>query len=162
MLFLGFRMQTACRKTGLRVRRGFTILELMIVIVVAGILMTVGFPKIHDIMVQQRVLRASTAVQNSLEAAFAIAGRNRRPIRISWNSSTMQLAVTDRNGTVFYRRTGLGQDPYGLTSGNVTVSHSPIEVYPNGLANLPDTITLSTGSVTKHVIMSRGGMVQIK
>ncbi len=155
-------MQTACRKSGLRARRGFTILELIIVIVVAGVVMTIGFPKVHDLMVQQRVSRASTAVQNTLEAAFAIAGRNRRPIRISWDSSKMQLAVTDRAGTVFYRRTGLGQDPYGLTSSDVTFSASPIEVFPNGLANDSLTITLSTGGVTKKVGMSRGGMVYIK
>ena len=155
-------MQTACRKFRLRARRGFTILELIIVIVVAGVMMTVGFPKVHNIMVQQRVARASAAVQNTLEAAFAIAGRNRRPIRITWSSSTMQLAITDRAGTVFYRRTGLGQDPYGLKSTDVTVWQTPVEVYPNGLANSSDTITFSTGGVTKKLVMTRGGMVYIK
>jgi hypothetical protein len=101
-------------------------------------------------------------VENSLESAFAIAARNRRPIRITWSSTTMQLAVTDRAGTVFYRRTGLGQDPYGLTSSNVTFSKSPIEIYPNGLANSPLTITLTRDNVKKKVVMSRGGMVQIE
>jgi prepilin-type N-terminal cleavage/methylation domain-containing protein len=155
-------MQTACRQSRLRARRAFTILELIVVLVVAGVIMAIALPKVHYLMVQQRISRASTAVENSLESAFAIASRNRRPIRITWSSTTMQLAVTDRAGTVFYSRTGLGQDPYGLTSSNVTFSQSPIEIYPNGLANSPLTITLTRDNVTKKVVMSRGGMVQIK
>ena len=155
-------MQTACRQSGLRVRRAFTMLEVLVVIVIAGILMAISFPKLHNLMVHQRMARAASAAQSSLESAFAIAGRNRRPIRISWSSSAMQLDVTDRAGTTYYRRTGLGQSPYGLTASNVTFSQSPIEVYPNGLANSPLTITFNLGTDSTHVVMSRAGMVKIQ
>ena len=143
-------------------RSGFTLLELMMVIVVLGIVSAVSAGRIHDLIIQQRVARASTAVQNSLEAAFALASRNRQPVRISWSASSMQLGITDRAGTVFYRRVGLGPDAYGLRSGDVAVSRSLLEVYPNGLANDTLAIVLSGSGVVKTVRMTRAGLVRIE
>jgi len=118
----------------------------------------------HDVIVQQRVYRASNDIQTNVEAAWALAARNRRPIRIAWNSSTMQLKITDRAGTTTFRTASLGQDPYGLLSSNVTFSSSPIEVYPDGLASDTLRITLSVTSVSPAVIkriwVSRAGLVQ--
>ena len=162
MLSLRCCMQTACRQSGLRSRRAFTMLETLVVIIVVGILMAVSYPKMHNQLVHQRIARAASAAQNSLETAFAIAARNRRPIRISWSSSAMQLDVTDRAGTTYYRRTGLGQSPYGLLSSNVTFSQSPVEVYPNGLANSALTITFNVQGDSTHVVMSRAGMVKLQ
>lgn len=143
-------------------RTGFTILELLTVMVVVGLISTISAGRIRDLMVQQRLARAATVIQTNAEAAFAIAVRNRRPIRISWNSSAMQMDVTDRAGTTLYRKVGLGQDPYGLSSGTVTFSRSPLEVYPNGLANDTLLITLSSNSVKKKIYITRAGLVQFK
>src|SRR5205085_2037663 len=117
--------------------------------------------RIHDLIIQQRVARAATAVQNDLEAAFAIAGRNRHPVRIVWDSTARQLGLTDRAGTTAYRHTGLGKDPYGLTGNGVSFSRSPVEVYPNGLANDTLIITFTAPNITRRVRMSRSGLVQI-
>ena len=143
-------------------RAGFTLLELLTVIVMVGVISAISAGKIHDLMVQQRLARAATVIQTNTEAAFAIASRNRRPIRITWNSSAMQLDVTDRAGTTLYRKVGLGQDPYGLTSGTVTFSRSPLEVYPNGLANDTLLITLASNNVTKKIRISRAGLVNLQ
>lgn len=135
--------------------------ELILVLTIVGITFAISVGRIHDMMIQQRIARAATAVQNDLEGAFALASRNRRPIRISWNSATMQLDVTDRAGTMAYRHTSLGQ-AYGMKASTVSFSSSPVEVYPNGMSNQPLTITLSQESVTKNVRMSRTGMVVIR
>ena len=82
-----------------RARAGFSMVELILVLTIVGITFAISVGRIHDMMIQQRIARAATAVQNDLEGAFALASRNRRPIRISWNSATMQLDVTDRAGT---------------------------------------------------------------
>ena len=60
-----------------------------------------------------------------------------------------------------YRHTSLGQDPYGL-KGGVKFSRSPLEVYPNGMANDTLTITFSTNGYIKRVRMSRTGMLVIR
>lgn len=141
---------------------GFTMLEMLIALMLVGIVSMLSAGRIHKIMVQQRVARAATSVQTDLEAAFAIAARNRQPIRIAWNSGKMQMQVTDRAGTVYYRRTPLGKEAYGLTSSGVTFSTNPLEVYPNGLAANTLTIVLSNEGSSRTIRMSRGGMVRIQ
>ncbi len=140
--------------------------EMISVVVVGGIMAAISAARIHDLVIQSRVSRAATAVENDLEGAFAIAVRDRRPVRISWNSGLLQLDVTDRAGTTYYRKTNLGQDEYGFTSGNVSFSRSPLEIYPNGLAgdtlNITLTATLSKSTITKQVRMSRAGLIQIQ
>jgi prepilin-type N-terminal cleavage/methylation domain-containing protein len=145
-----------------RVRHGFTLIELLVVLVIAGVVGGLSAGKFHAIMIQQRVARAATAVQNDLESAFATAARNRRPIRIRWSSSSLQVTVTDRSGANVYRRTNLGRDSYGLTAADVNVSDTPVDVYPNGLADDTLMITFSVENVTKRVRMSRAGLVTIQ
>jgi prepilin-type N-terminal cleavage/methylation domain-containing protein len=145
-----------------RSRRGFSILELVVAIVVIGILASISVGKMHDVIVQQRVYRASNIVQTNVEAAWALAARNRRPIRISWDASSSQMRITDRAGTTTFRKASLGADPYGLAAGTVTFSSSPIEVYPDGLASdtLLITLSITSPAVTKKIWVSRAGLVQ--
>lgn len=143
-------------------RAGFSMIEMMAALVVVGITSAMSAGRIHDLIIQQRIVRAATAAQNDLEAAFALAVRNRKPIRIVWSATDMQLGVTDRAGTIAFRHTGLGPDAYGLRSGDVSFSSSPVEVYPNGLASDTLTITLTGPNVTKRVRMTRAGMVMIQ
>ncbi len=145
-----------------RRRSGFTVLETMVVVVILGITSSITVGKIYQMMVWNRIQRAATAVQSDLESAFAISVRNHVPIRISWNSSTMQMAVTDRAGTTAFRHTNLGMGAYGLRSSDVSFSASPVEVYPDGLANNSLTITISHTNISKHVSMTRTGMVVIQ
>jgi prepilin-type N-terminal cleavage/methylation domain-containing protein len=143
-------------------RAGFTMLEMMVVLVIVGITTAMTAGRIQALMVQNRVQRAATAVQNDIEAAFAIASRDRRPIRISWNPATMQMSVTDRAGTTAFRRTTLGIAAYGLRRTDVSFSSNPIEIYPDGLAPNALTITISKFNYTKSVVMSRSGLVLVQ
>lgn len=142
-----------------RRRQGFTLLELMVVVFVAAVVTAMSFGKIQALMVQSRIHSASTAMQNDIEAAFALASRNRTPIRISWSSGDQQLRVSDRNGIV-YRHLNLGS-AYGLTSSNVTFSRNPVEVYPSGLAQDTLLVTLSAYGDTSKVWVSKGGLVKV-
>jgi hypothetical protein len=74
----------------------------------------------------------------------------------------MQLGVTNRAGTTAFRHTTLGMDGYGLRTRDVRFSRNPIEVYPNGLAQDTLTITLTRSGMTKHIRMSRAGLVLIQ
>jgi len=141
--------------------RGFTLLEVLVVLIFAGVVTAMSVGRIHTLTVKGRLRRAATATRNDIEAAFAIAVRNRQPVRIAWSSSTRQLVVTDRAGTTYFRRSNLGS-VYGLAASNVAFSASPIEVYPNGLANNPLTITLTVESAADTVIVTRSGLIQVK
>jgi prepilin-type N-terminal cleavage/methylation domain-containing protein len=143
-----------------RPRRGFSLFEVITVLVLIGVLTSISIGKMRDVMTQQRLYRASNIVQTNVEAAWALAARNRRPIRISWDAVNRQMRVTDRGATTTFRRASLGQDPYGLPPGSVTFSKDTLEVYPNGLANDTLLITLSTTGLAKKVWVSRAGLVQ--
>ena len=142
-----------------RLSRGFTLLEVLVVMIIAAVVTAMSVGRIHSLTVQQRLQRAVTATQNDIEAAYAIAVRNRRPVRIAWSSGTRQLVVTDRAGTTFFRRSNLGT-VYGLAAAGVKFSRSPIEIYPDGLANDTLLITLTVENVTKRVRVSRSGLVR--
>jgi len=137
-------------------------LETMVVLVVVGVLSTMSIGKLHKILVQQRVTRAANSLRSDIEGAFTIANRNRAPVRITWNSTKMQLQVTNRAGTTYFRRTPFGKEAYGLSASNVTFSSSPVEVYPNGFANSALTITVTLEGNTKTVSVSRAGLVRVQ
>ena len=149
-------------RTRTRSRSGFTLLETVVVLVIVGVTSSMSVGKIYQLMVMTRIQRAATSVRNDMEGAFALAVRNRRPMRISWNSTTQQMAVTDRAGTTVFRRTNLSLGSFGLRSSDVSFSASPIEVYPDGFASDTLTITISRSSITKQIRMSRAGMVRIQ
>ena len=150
---------------GLRSRRAFTLMEVLIVVILVGIIMATAAPRVTGIRTQQRVIRAASVVQTDMELAYAIATRNRAPIKLTWSSSVsaMQLKVTDRAGTTTYKTTDF--KTLGLSNGDVTVSSSSVTVFPNGFAS--DTLSM-TFSVTvdgknykRRVRMSRAGLVKV-
>jgi type II secretory pathway pseudopilin PulG len=136
-------------------------LEMMVVLVIVGITGTVTAGRVHALIIKSRIQRASTAVRNDLEAAFALAARNRRPIHIEWSSSKMQLVVMDRSDVTAFRRTTLGMGGYGLRTKDVRFSSSPIDVFPNGMAGDTLNIRFSRSGNVTHVRMSRTGLIQL-
>jgi prepilin-type N-terminal cleavage/methylation domain-containing protein len=144
------------------VRAGYTIIELLVVVAIGGVMAKLSMGKIHDLMSQQRVVHAATSVQNDLEAAFQIAGRNRAPVRIAWDADAQQFSLTNRAGTMVFRKTNLSRQAYGFGRNAVSVSSSPLEVYPNGLAADTLLVTITSNGFTKKLRMSRAGLVQAR
>lgn len=149
----------------LRARRGFSILEMLVVVVLVGIIMSMAGLRVTNMITQQRVVRAAGTVQTDLELAFAAAGRNRAPTKIvfSSSSSAILLRVTDRTGSTEYKRTDFKQ--LGLSNGDVTVSNAAVTVFPNGFADGTLTVTISVtknGVLYKRVVsMTRAGLVKV-
>jgi Tfp pilus assembly protein FimT len=137
-------------------------IELLVVLMLGGVMATLSIGKVHTLMTQQRVVHAATAIQNDLEAAFQIAGRNRKPVQIVWDSTAQQFSVKDRSGSMYYRKINLSQQAYGFGSGAVTASQLRTTVFPNGLAESDLLITISSNGVTKRLHMSRAGLVNIQ
>src|SRR4051812_35589264 len=134
----------------LRARHGFSLMEMLVVVILVGIIMSVAGVRVSGMMTQQRVIRAASTIQTQMETAFAMAGRNRVPIRILFatSASAITLKVTDRAGTTTYG-TPLDFKQLGLSNGNVTVSSSDVTVFPNGFAS--DTLSV-------QVLVTRNGV----
>ncbi len=145
-------------------RFGFTIIEMLAVLVIMGLLVGISIGRISATITQQRLNRAAIALSGDLESAFSLAQRDRKPVTISFNTGTMELSIADAaSGTVF-RKTSLGN--FDLKASNVTLSRTSLNVYPAGLADDSLSITLSAtlGNTTysHRVRMTRGGLVQVK
>jgi prepilin-type N-terminal cleavage/methylation domain-containing protein len=149
---------------GTRARPAFSLIELLTVLTLIGIIVGFSANRVSMMMAQHRVARAAQSVQNTVESAFSIAGRNRRPITIRWTSANRMFSVTDRAGTTTFRTTELG-DAYGVNNSNITFSSNSIEVFPNGLASDTLLITISTVrnglTISRRVHVSRAGLVRI-
>jgi prepilin-type N-terminal cleavage/methylation domain-containing protein len=145
-----------------RARSGYTILELAIVMTIGGIVTAMSMGKVHTLLSQQRVVHAATAIQNDLEAAFQIAGRNRKPVQIKYESDKQRFTVGDLTGSMVYRRTNLSAQAYGFSSTSITLSTNPLKVYPSGFAESDLLITISSNGITKKLSMTRTGLVQTK
>lgn len=130
-----------------------------LIVIVVGVSMA----KAGKVITQNKVQRAAQKWQTDVQQAFAIAGRNRRPVILRWSSSLLELQVTDRAQTTVFRRSGVGaQAGLGLTASDVTVYPTALTVFPNGLAADTMYIRLSKNGYTKILRVSRAGIVRLQ
>jgi prepilin-type N-terminal cleavage/methylation domain-containing protein len=142
---------------------GFSLIELLVVVTIVGIAAGLSLPKIAQIQNQSKVQRATRAASYDIQQAFAIAGRNRAPVKLTWSSSTMQLRVTNLAGSTVYRRTGFGTGGgYGFSSSEVSVTPSTLVVFPTGLAADTLVFQVTRTGYSKKVRVSKSGMVRLQ
>lgn len=142
---------------------GFSLIELLVAVTIIGIAAGISIPKIAKIQNQTKVQRATQAMSQDVQQAFAIAGRNRAPVKLTWHSGTMQLRITNMAGSTVYRRTGLGDGGgYGFSSSEVSVTPSTLVVFPNGLAADTLVIQVTRSGYAKKVRVSKSGMVRLQ
>lgn len=143
-------------------RRGFTMLELLAVLVITGVVTGLSMGRFTALLAHERVAKAAVGIANDIGTGFAIPGRIRRPVRITVDTAQMQLVITDRAQTTTYRQTPFGSR-YNLKSSNVTFyPSSALEIYPNGFASDTMLITLSSNGFSQRVRVSKSGMVQVQ
>jgi hypothetical protein len=119
----------------------------------------VGFTRIVN---QVRLDRAAQTVSYDLQMAFSIVGRNRKPVRIAWDSANVRFLITDRSDTLLFRTRPMGPDsPYKLDKTMFTISSPMIEIYPPGLAADSLNIHIVNQDQKRTVSMQRGGLVRV-
>jgi prepilin-type N-terminal cleavage/methylation domain-containing protein len=143
-------------------RPGFTMLELLVVLSIIAVITSfamVGFTRIVN---QVRMDQAAQTVSYDLQMAFSIVGRNRKPVRIAWDSANVRFLITDRSDTLLFRTRTMGPDsPYKLNNTMFTVSKSMIEIYPPGLAADSLNIRIVNKDLKRTISMQRGGLVRV-
>ena|SRR5690349_976254 len=143
-------------------RRGFSVIELIAVVVILGIMASFAGPALSRIVRHQRVNRAATVIATDLQNAFAVAARQRQPVRVQADANTRSYQFIDRKtGTVLRIRTFYGDtSEYHLSK--LQFTPATIDVFPSGISSAAVTIDLANGDYAKQITASTAGFIRIK
>ncbi|HEX6627449.1 MAG TPA: prepilin-type N-terminal cleavage/methylation domain-containing protein [Gemmatimonadaceae bacterium] len=144
------------------VRLGFSIMELMAVVVILGIMASFAGPALSRITRHQRVNRAATVIASDLQNAFAVAARQRQPVRIQADQNTRSYQFIDRKtGNVLRIRTFYG-DTSEYRLGKLVFTPATVDVFPSGISSSQIVVDLGNGDYNKQITASTAGFIRIK
>jgi prepilin-type N-terminal cleavage/methylation domain-containing protein len=146
----------------MRIRHGFTVIELLAVLIMGTILLAAAAPAVSRSLTQTRVQRAAAVIAADLQLAHTLAARQRAPVRITVQSTERIVRVHRGSSpdTVFSERRLDETSEYSL--GTMVASATAITVFPNGMASGPLTLTLQAGGSSRIVSMTRVGQVRVR
>ena len=126
---------------------------------VLGLLVMITVNKTSRIMRHERVNRAAQVLVQDLQNGFAMAGRQRAPVRLTFTPSTKSYVFTDRaSGAVFQTRSMASGTEFQLSA--LTSTATTVDVLPNGIGSIPFTVTLTLGDFIRTVNASSAGFVR--
>lgn len=145
-----------------RSQKGFTLVELMIVVAIIAIMATFAFPAYQDWMVRNRLNGAARQVMSDfMEARMKAASQNNRFRVLFLDSHRYKILDDDNNNNI--EDTGessqtkdIQTEYYDVT---LSVSADPI-FYPRGTSS-GTTFTLTNSSGSKYVKVAITGRVKI-
>lgn len=131
----------------------------MLVVVVAGILLTIGGVSIGRQVRRDRAVRAASVVQGLLLEASTIAVRRRQPVRIGLSGTKLQ--ITARSGGTVLKAHDFGPG-FDLRATLALAPSGGVTVFPNGRADASLTVTVSGASVSHTVTRTATGVVRLQ
>jgi type II secretion system protein H len=142
-------------------RGGFSLFEMLIVVAILGIMAAMVGPALSRIVRHNRVNRAATVIASDLQNAFAVAARQREPVRIQADAASRSYQFVDRkSGAVLRIRTFYGDtSEYRLTK--LEFNPTTIDVFPNGVSSAKVTIDLANGDYSKQITASTAGFIRV-
>ena len=139
---------------------GFSLLELVIVLVILGLGTALTFPTVSRITTHSRVNQAAMVVAQDLSLALSAAARERKPIRVARGADRASITLSERASGKLLSTRWLGKgDAYGLDS--IAFSVSPVDLFPSGMTSSALSLTLWAGSYSRQVTLSRAGWVRV-
>jgi Tfp pilus assembly protein FimT len=135
-------------------------LEMLIVMLIISVLIGIVIPKIARLVRHERVNRAAQVLVQDLQNGFAIAGRQRAPVRLTFTPSTMTYVFSDRaSGVALQTRVMATGSEYSLSS--LETSATTVDILPNGIGSTAVTVTLWNGDYFRKVTASSAGFVRM-
>lgn len=143
---------------------GFTLVEMLLVIVMIGLLAAMLMPKVSKITTHAKLNEAASVVAGDMEQAVGLAARLRKPVVISYVSGgkyTVRDRATSPGDTLrLSRDLGLKGDQGAYV---IAFTPSAVTVYPNGLVSPALLVRLTTlDNFSRHVTVSPAGLVRLQ
>jgi type II secretion system protein H len=152
-------MTNSLRLRAGRTTAGFTLIETIIVLVVIAMMAALITPNVNRAIGHSRVNNSAGVIAGDLQLAFSLASRQRTPLRITVNPSGTSYTIATRAGTVIKERTlGNGAD---LNVATMTSTVTTLDVFPNGFASGPISITVGISGYAQTITMTRAGQVRV-
>ncbi len=141
-------------------RDAFTMLEMLVVMIIIALLIAISVPKMARIIRHERVNRAAQVLVADLQNGFAMAGRQRAPVRLVFNGATLTYTFSDRATGILYQTRVMNKaSEFALTS--LIANPSTIDVLPNGIASTAFLVTVTQGDYSRQVSASSAGFVRM-
>jgi prepilin-type N-terminal cleavage/methylation domain-containing protein len=141
-------------------RSGYGLIEVSLALIVLGLVALIAVPGIGRRKAHTRVDRVTALVAADLEKAFAIAIRQRKPVRLACTCASGRYQVTDQSdGMLHLSRDLNAPGEFGVTS--LSFSTSRVDILPSGIASSPDTVTISAAGYARRIVMTTEGKVTI-
>jgi len=140
---------------------GFSLIEVLVVVVILGIMAGIAGPAMAVMVRHNRVNRATMVITSDLQNAFAVAARQREPVRIQADSVGRSYQFVDRKtGAVLRIRTFYGDNSEYLLN-SLVFTPAIVDVFPNGVSSAALTVKLANGDYSKQINASTAGFVRI-
>lgn len=144
-------------RRGRPLRRGFSLIELLVVIVIAGVLVAMSAGAIGRQIARDRVLRSATVVEGMLAEASQLAVRRRLPVTITLDGTA--LRINDRAAGTALKRRDFGPT-FDLRATLAISPSSGVTIYPNGRANAALRVSVSGAGLSQTVSRTATGIVR--
>jgi len=142
-------------------RLGFTMIEAVMVLLIVATVVGALTPSVVRQISHARVNRAANVVAADFYLAQSLAGRQHAPVIVTFDSTNMLTTITQpppASTSLVTRRFGLDSE-FKLTT--FTASATPVQILPNGMASAAVILTVSNGSYTRQVRMTRAGQIRV-
>jgi type II secretory pathway pseudopilin PulG len=137
-------------------------IELALTFTIIAIMAAMIAPRFGRVMQATRVSRSAAVVASDLEQAFTLAGRYRRPMRISCDCGNSIYTIADRTGGTVRLTRRLRDDDLGsLTLVMETPGGGTVDVFPSGVSTALLRFRITSGASTRAVTLSTAGHVRI-
>jgi Tfp pilus assembly protein FimT len=130
-------------------------------VAILGILIGALAPVVSRRISHSRVNSAAHVMVADLENALSLAGRQRRPVRITVDPAQRMVLIADRaSGAMISRRAYGPVSDYKVE----TLSSAPasIDILPQGTATSAATLTVGIGGYSRQVTLTRAGLVRLQ
>jgi prepilin-type N-terminal cleavage/methylation domain-containing protein len=152
---------SSSKNATIRALKGFSIFEIAIVLVIIGILAAMTGPAMSRIVRHQRVNRAAMIIVSDMQNAFAVAARQREPVRVQADSVSRSYQFVDRKTGAVLRIRAFYGDTSEYRLSTLQLTPTTFDVFPNGVSSSPVTIKLANGDYSKQITVSTAGFVRL-